>query len=248
MKHRSRQQTRASLKHFPHAILKIKLRMPFSLLHLPGHYATSQFKALRALLKPLLSMPLKVSYSKMHEPAILKLLLRSRMQFGKVSWTGRHDSCWQCTPVMCRRQVRIPLSYHSKCANHLRPVAEVLGKVHDTIHVRRGRSLGETQEEGNPFWTVKALIPVIESFGFADEIRKRTSGAASPQLIFYGYEVLDEDPFWIPFTEEELEDLGELSDKANVAKKYMDEVRTRKGLFVQRKLVAAANKQKNLKR
>jgi ribosome assembly protein 1 len=125
---------------------------------------------------------------------------------------------------------------------------EVLGRVHDTIAMRGGKTIAEVQEEGTPFWTIKALIPVAESFGFADEIRKRTSGAASPQLIFQGYEVLDEDPFWTPFTEEQLEDLGDVADKENVAKRYMDAVRTRKGLFVQKRLVIGANKQKTLKR
>jgi ribosome assembly protein 1 len=103
--------------------------------------------------------------------------------------------------------------------------------------------------EGTPFFTIVAVLPVAESFGFSDDIRKRTSGAASPQLIFQGYEMLDEDPFWVPFTEDQLEDLGELADKENVAKRYMDAVRRRKGLFVQgKKLVESAEKQKTLKR
>ena len=93
------------------------------------------------------------------------------------------------------------------------------------------------------------MLPVASSFGFSDEIRKRTSGAASPQLVFQGFEMLDEDPFWVPSTEEELEDLGELADRENVAKAYMDGVRVRKGLVVQgRKLVRDAEKQKTLKR
>ena len=46
--------------------------------------------------------------------------------------------------------------------------------------------------------------------------------------MFYGYETLDQDPFWVPTTEEELEDLGEKADRENVAKKYMDSVRQRK--------------------
>ena len=93
------------------------------------------------------------------------------------------------------------------------------------------------------------MLPVAESFGFTDEIRTRTSGAASPQLIFQGFEMLDEDPFWVPFTEEELEDLGELADKENVAKRYMDRVRMRKGLAVKgKKIIRDAEKQKTLKR
>ena len=103
--------------------------------------------------------------------------------------------------------------------------------------------------EGTPFFTITATLPVAESFGFSEEIRKRTSGAASPQLIFSGYEMLDEDPFWVPFTEEELEDLGEIADRENMAKKYMDGVRRRKGLFVQgTRIVERAEKQKTLKK
>jgi ribosome assembly protein 1 len=82
--------------------------------------------------------------------------------------------------------------------------------------------------EGSPFFTISATLSVIESFGFAEEIRKRTSGAASPQLIFAGYEVLDQDPFWVPQTEEELEDFGETAERENIAKKYVDGIRTRK--------------------
>jgi len=127
--------------------------------------------------------------------------------------------------------------------------AEVLGKVYAVINQRRGRIVSESMNEGTPFFTIVAVLPVAESFGFSDDIRKRTSGAASPQLIFQGYEMLDEDPFWVPFTEDQLEDLGELADKENVAKRYMDAVRRRKGLFVQgKKLVESAEKQKTLKR
>ncbi|CAL3969270.1 unnamed protein product [Diplocarpon coronariae] len=126
---------------------------------------------------------------------------------------------------------------------------EVLGRVYDVLTRRRGRVQSEAMNEGTPFFTIQSLLPVAESFGFSDEIRKRTSGAASPQLIFQGYEVLDEDPFWVPFTEDDLEDLGELADKENVAKRYMDGVRKRKGLMVSgKKLVKDAEKQKTLKR
>jgi ribosome assembly protein 1 len=128
-------------------------------------------------------------------------------------------------------------------------IAEVLGRVYGVITRRRGRIVAEEMKEGTPFFTIKSLLPVVESFGFADEIRTKTSGAASPQLIFSGFEnILDEDPFWVPFTEDELEDLGELADRENVAKKYMDAVRTRKGLFVAKKMLASAEKQSTRKK
>ena len=103
-------------------------------------------------------------------------------------------------------------------------------------------------KEGTPFFTITALLPVAESFGFSDEIRKRTSGAASPQLRFQGFEMLDEDPFWVPFTEDELEDLGDTADRENVAKKYMDHVRRRKGLLVRIAKTTEGEKGRTLKK
>ncbi|CCG81111.1 putative Ribosome biogenesis protein Ria1 [Taphrina deformans PYCC 5710] len=125
---------------------------------------------------------------------------------------------------------------------------EVLGKVYGVISKRKGKILSEEMKEGTPFFTIKALLPVVESFGFSDYIRKQTSGAASPQLIFTGFEILDEDPFWIPTTEDEIEEFGAQGDRVLDAKKYMDEVRKRKGLFVETKITRGAEKQRTLKR
>ncbi|KAJ9118998.1 hypothetical protein QFC24_005964 [Naganishia onofrii] len=125
---------------------------------------------------------------------------------------------------------------------------DVLGKVYAVVARRRGRIVSEEMKEGTSFFSIRAMMPVIESFGFADEIRKRTSGAASPQLVFAGFEMLDQDPFWVPTTEEELEDFGEKADRANVAKVYVDKVRKRKGMFVEQKVVEHAEKQRTLKR
>ncbi|KAG6113222.1 hypothetical protein E4U13_003944 [Claviceps humidiphila] len=131
----------------------------------------------------------------------------------------------------------------------IQAATEVLGRVYDVLTRRRGRVIAETMKEGTPFFTIQAILPVAESFGFADEMRKRTSGAAQPQLVFAGFEVLDQDPFWVPFTEDDLEDLGELADKENVAKRYMDGVRRKKGLLVEGRNVATnAEKQRTLKR
>lgn len=155
-------------------------------------------------------------------------------------------------PQVCQSLLPVILDDHSLPYIYFiltNTTAEVLGKVYGVITRRRGRIISESLNEGTPFFTILSVLPVAESFGFSDEIRKRTSGAASPQLVFHGFEMLDEDPFWVPFTEDQLEDLGELADKENVAKRYMDMVRARKGLEVKgRKLVKDAEKQKTLKR
>ncbi|KAJ3218680.1 Cytoplasmic GTPase/eEF2-like protein (ribosomal biogenesis) [Dinochytrium kinnereticum] len=149
-----------------------------------------------------------------------------------------------CKQAFLQWSPRLSLAMYS-C--DLQAPADVLGKVYAVLSRRRGRILSEEMREGTPFFQIKALLPVVESIGFADDIRKRTAGAASPQLIFHGFEILGQDPFWVPTTQEELEDLGEKADRDNLAKKYMDGVRKRKGMFVERKIVEHAEKQRTLK-
>ena len=103
--------------------------------------------------------------------------------------------------------------------------------------------------EGTPYYTIVSLLPVVNSFGFATDLRKMTAGLATPQLKFEGFELLDQDPFWEPRTEEELEDLGEHGDKENGAKNLVDGVRRRKGLLVQgSKGILSGEKGRTLKR
>ncbi|KAK5047125.1 hypothetical protein LTR84_007068 [Exophiala bonariae] len=125
---------------------------------------------------------------------------------------------------------RILLAMYS-CTIQATP--EVLGRVYSVLTRRRGSILSEALLEGTPYFTIEATLPVAESFGFSEEIRKRTSGLAQPMLKFVGFQMLDDvDPFWVPRSEEELEDLGVHGERENVAKKYVDLVRVRKGLLV----------------
>lgn len=63
------------------------------------------------------------------------------------------------------------------------------GRVYAVLSKREGRVLQEEMKEGTDMFIIKAVLPVAESFGFADEVRKRTSGLASPQLVFSHWEV-----------------------------------------------------------
>lgn len=141
---------------------------------------------------------------------------------------------------------RILLAMYS-CTIQATP--EVLGRVYSVLTRRRGAILSESLLEGTPYFTIEATLPVAESFGFSEEIRKRTSGLAQPMLKFVGFQMLDDvDPFWVPRSEEELEDLGVHGERENVAKKYVDLVRARKGLLVRAARGGRdAEKQKTLK-
>lgn len=125
---------------------------------------------------------------------------------------------------------------------------EVLGKVYAVVQQRRGKIVSEEMKEGTPFFQIEARIPVVEAFGFSEDIRKKTSGAAQPQLVFAGFECIDLDPFWVPTTEEELEELGDTADRENIARKHMNMIRRRKGLFIDEKVIQNPEKQRTLKR
>eukprot|EP00510_Aplanochytrium_minuta_P007010 CAMPEP_0184043944 /NCGR_PEP_ID=MMETSP0955-20130417/67196_1 /TAXON_ID=627963 /ORGANISM="Aplanochytrium sp, Strain PBS07" /LENGTH=334 /DNA_ID=CAMNT_0026334897 /DNA_START=12 /DNA_END=1016 /DNA_ORIENTATION=- len=129
---------------------------------------------------------------------------------------------------------------------------ETLGKLYSVISKRRGKIRKEDLWEGTSIFTIDAHIPVVECFGLADDLRKQTSGAAStPQLIFSHWEILDENPFFKATTVDELEEFGESGYdesylKNNIARKYMMQVRKRKGLDSGEKIVVHAEKQRTL--
>ncbi|XP_010260671.1 PREDICTED: elongation factor-like GTPase 1 [Nelumbo nucifera] len=126
---------------------------------------------------------------------------------------------------------------------------EYLGPMYAVLSRRRARVLKEEMQEGSPLFSVHAYVPVAESFGFADELRRWTSGASSALLVLSHWEALSEDPFFVPKTEEEIEEFGDGSNVLpNTARKLIDAVRRRKGLPVEEKVVQHATKQRTLAR
>ena len=121
--------------------------------------------------------------------------------------------------------------------------------MYGVLRRRRAEVVAEEVIEGTPLFSVRAELPVVESFGFATDLRKETSGAAQPQLVFSHYGPLPQDPLFVPEGEEELEALddGELPS-INIARRLVDAVRRRKGLRVEEKVVASATKQRTLAR
>lgn len=71
----------------------------------------------------------------------------------------------------------------------IQATAEVLGRMYAVVAKREGRVLKEEMKEGSDVFDVTAVLPVAESFGFSEDIRKRTSGLANPQLVFSHWEV-----------------------------------------------------------
>lgn len=57
------------------------------------------------------------------------------------------------------------------------------------IGKRHGKVLSADLTAGSDNFMVDAVLPVIESLNFAQDIRKQTSGLACPQLVFSHWEV-----------------------------------------------------------
>ena len=57
---------------------------------------------------------------------------------------------------------------------------------------------------------------------------------------------MNEDPFWKPTTEEELENYGDTAGDHNFTRNLIDKIRKNKGLPIEEKIVAFAEKQRNM--
>jgi len=133
-----------------------------------------------------------------------------------------------------------------------------LGPLYDVLNKRRGKVVSDTMVDGTDLIMITANLPQQEAFGLGSELLKKTSGeVTAPELVFSHFEVLKEDPFWAPTTEDEIEEFGQLlmnglapsTGEKNNALGIIREVRKRKGLLVDSgRIVVAAEKQRTLAR
>lgn len=91
---------------------------------------------------------------------------------------------------------------------------ERLGGIYSTLNKKRGMVFHEEQRPGTPMYTVKAYLPVSESFGFTGELRAATGGQAFPQLVFDHWQTMN----------------GKITDKGSKCEELAISIRTRKGL------------------
>eukprot|EP01038_Epipyxis_sp_PR26KG_P004266 gene4266-6045_t len=126
-----------------------------------------------------------------------------------------------------------------------------LGNLYAVVSKRRGIVTNEDIIEGTSLFILAIQLPIVNSFGFASELLKKTSGSGTtPQLSFSHWQLIDNDPFWRPTTAEELEEFGlEVaigSIEPNLSRVLIDKVRKRKGLIIEEKIVVSAEKQRTL--
>lgn len=69
-----------------------------------------------------------------------------------------------------------------------------MGGIYGTLNRRRGHVFSEEQRLGTPLYSVKAYLPVMESFGFTADLRSHTGGQAFPQCVFDHWQAVGGDP------------------------------------------------------
>eukprot|EP01111_Echinosteliopsis_oligospora_P009066 TRINITY_DN258_c0_g1_i1.p1 TRINITY_DN258_c0_g1~~TRINITY_DN258_c0_g1_i1.p1 ORF type:complete len:841 (+),score=236.13 TRINITY_DN258_c0_g1_i1:133-2655(+) len=88
------------------------------------------------------------------------------------------------------------------------------GGIYSVLTRRRGHVISEERRAGTPMFTVKAYLPVLESFGFTAALREATQGQAFPQCVF---------DHWQPI-------MGDVLDTKSKAHELAIGVRKRKGI------------------
>ncbi|SCV06076.1 LANO_0H21572g1_1 [Lachancea nothofagi CBS 11611] len=71
---------------------------------------------------------------------------------------------------------------------------QAVGGIYSVLNKKRGQVISEEQRPGTPLFTVKAYLPVNESFGFTGQLRQATGGQAFPQMVFDHWATLSADP------------------------------------------------------
>ncbi|KAG2198990.1 hypothetical protein INT46_005530 [Mucor plumbeus] len=69
-----------------------------------------------------------------------------------------------------------------------------IGGIYSCLNKRRGQVFSEEQKPGTPMMTVKAYLPINESFGFTADLRAATGGQAFPQAVFDHWQLMSGNP------------------------------------------------------
>ncbi|KAJ5600141.1 hypothetical protein N7450_001208 [Penicillium hetheringtonii] len=104
--------------------------------------------------------------------------------------------------------------------------ADAVASVYTVLSRRRGHVLSDGPIAGTPLYSVRGLIPVIDSFGFETDLRIHTQGQAAVNLTFDKWSVVPGDPLDRDVKLKPLEMAGAMA----TARDFVLKTRRRKGL------------------
>lgn len=104
--------------------------------------------------------------------------------------------------------------------------ADCVSAIYTVLSRRRGHVTQDAPKPGSPLYTVKAFIPVIDSFGFETDLRSHTQGQAFGLSVFDHWAIVPGDPLDKTIQLRPLEP----SPPPHLAREFMVKTRRRKGL------------------
>lgn len=145
--------------------------------------------------------------------------VRFNLQDAKIHPDKSHRGGAQIIPTMRRCMLASVLTAKPRLMEPVYLVEvqcpeESIGAVFNLLSRKRGHVVEELHHEGTPMCTLKAHMPVNESFGFNGDLRGETGGKAFPQCIFSHWQLLPGDPL----------------DPSSKAGGIVKDIRERKGL------------------
>lgn len=138
---------------------------------------------------------------------------------GQVIPTARktvHSSLLTATPRLMEPVYRVQLQCPGDIVDAIQPV----------LAKRRGHIVQDKPIPGSPLYSVKAFLPVIDSFGFETDVRTFTQGQAMIYSVFDHWAVVPGDPMDRSIVLHPLEP----SPPQHLAREFLVKTRRRKGL------------------
>ena len=138
---------------------------------------------------------------------------------GQVIPTARRV-CYSAFLMACPRLMEPIFAVDVQCP------ADCVAAVYPVLARRRGHIVQDAPKPGAPFYTVKAYIPAVDSFGFETDLRAFTQGQAMCSQVFDHWAVCPGDPLDRSIILHPLEP----SPPPHLAREFMVKTRRRKGL------------------
>merc|ERR1711976_852787 len=103
---------------------------------------------------------------------------------------------------------------------------DCISAIYTVLARRRGHVTQDLPKPGTPLYTVKAYVPIMDSFGLETDIRAHTQGQAFLQSVFDHWSIVPGDPLDKSILLKPLEP----SPAAALARDFMVKTRRRKGM------------------
>jgi U5 small nuclear ribonucleoprotein component len=166
---------------------------------------------------PLCDEPIRNTKFKILDASIaVEPLHRGGGQIIPTARRSAYSSFLMATPRLMEPMYLVEIQTPADCVQAIYPV----------LARRRGHVVQDAPKPGAPFYTVRAYLPVMDSFGFETDLRSYTQGQAFCQQVFDHWAVVPGDPLDRNVILHPLEP----SPPQALARDFMVKTRRRKGL------------------